>query len=250
MSTLPATTSTSPAASPSQLTAADVANIERYVSKSRADNTRRQYRSAWRTWCVWCAEHGHGTVPADPAAVAAYLAHRAESGAAPATVRAARAAIAAAHRDAGHVDPTRDHAGIVRTLRGIERDGADRGRGQAAPITVDGLAAIMATATIPRRTGRGLESAAAALQRGAVDKAIAGLLFQGGLRRYRRRRRSPGRTCRGPATATGYWYGCAARRRTRTAPPPMCATSRTTPPRQCGRSARSHPPMMRRCSAA
>ena len=92
------------------------------------------------------------------------------------TVRAARFAIAAVHRDAGLEDPTRDHEGIARTDTG-------RGRGQAQALTADGLAAIIATACIPRRTGRGLEADEQAEQRGAIDKAIAGLLFQGGLRR-------------------------------------------------------------------
>ena len=55
--------------------------------------------------------------------------------------------------------------------------------GQAPALTADGLAAIIATAGIPRRTGRGLESDEQAEQRGAIDKAIAGLLFQAGLRR-------------------------------------------------------------------
>ena len=51
----------------------------------------------------------------------------------------------------------------------------------ASPPTI--AAAILATASLPRRTGRGMESDEAAEHRGAVDKAIAGLLFQGGLRR-------------------------------------------------------------------
>ena len=165
------------------ITAADQARIERYVEKSRSSNTRAQYRSAWRAWVAWCAEHGHATLPADPAAVAAYLTHRADQGAAAATVRVARAAIAAAHRDAGVADPTRDHEGVARTVQGIARDAVGRGRGQAQPLTADGLAAIIATASIPRRTGRGLEADVQAQQRGTVDKAIAGLLFQGGLRR-------------------------------------------------------------------
>ena len=96
-------------------------------------------------------------MPADPAAVAAYVAERTEQGATASTVRAIRAAIGAAHRDAGAYDPT-GHDGVRRVLRGMARQGAGRGRGQADPITADGLAAIMATATIPRRTGRGLES--------------------------------------------------------------------------------------------
>ena len=45
------------------------------------------------------------------------------------------------------------------------------------------MAAIIATAAIPRRSKRGVELPAQARRRGAVDAAIAGLLFQGGLRR-------------------------------------------------------------------
>ena len=70
-----------------------------------------------------------------------------------------------------------------RVLQGLTRQAAGRGRGQADPLTADDVAAIMATASLPRRTGRGMESAAAAADRGATDKALAGLLFQGGLRR-------------------------------------------------------------------
>ena len=54
---------------------------------------------------------------------------------------------------------------------------------QADPLGADAVAAIMATAAILRRTGRGMESETAAAERAAVDKAIAGLLFQGGFRR-------------------------------------------------------------------
>ena len=75
-----------------------------------------------------------------------------------ATVRVARAAIAAAHRDAGVADPTRDHESVARTVQGIARDAVGRGRGQVQPLTADGLAAIIATASIPRRTGHGFES--------------------------------------------------------------------------------------------
>ena len=43
--------------------------------------------------------------------------------------------------------------------------------------------AIHATACQPRKRGRGMETAATARRRGMVDRAIAGLLFHGGLRR-------------------------------------------------------------------
>ena len=72
---------------------------------------------------------------------------------------------------------------VRRVLQGLTRQAAGRGRGQADPLTADDVAAIMATASLPRRTGRGMESEAAAADRGATDKALAGLLFQGGLRR-------------------------------------------------------------------
>ena len=65
--------------------------------------------------------------------------------------------------------------------RGLTRQAA--GRGQTQALTADDCAAIMATASRPRRTGRGMETEAAAADRGAVDKAIVSLLFQGGLRR-------------------------------------------------------------------
>ena len=70
-----------------------------------------------------------------------------------------------------------------RVLQGLARQSTGRGRGQAQGLTADDCAAIMATASLPRRTGRGWESETAAAERGAVDKAIVGVLFQGGLRR-------------------------------------------------------------------
>ena len=68
-------------------------------------------------------------------------------------------------------------------LGGYRRTAADRGRGQAAPLRADGLAAILATAERPRTDGRGVESHTTAHRRGRLDAVIAGLLFMGGLRR-------------------------------------------------------------------
>ena len=101
--------------------------------------------------------------------------------------RASRSSTAAAsgsavHRDAGLDDPTA-HEGVRRVLKGLGRQAAGRGRGQAQGLTADDVAGIIATAHLPRRTGRGMESDEVADERGAVDKAIVALLFQGGLRR-------------------------------------------------------------------
>ena len=68
-------------------------------------------------------------------------------------------------------------------LGGYRRTAADRGRGQAAPLSADGLAAILATADRPRTDGRGVESHTTAQRRGRLDAVIASLLFMGGLRR-------------------------------------------------------------------
>ena len=167
---------------PADLSAADRQRIEQAIEDSRAPNTRAQYRSAGRAWAEWGALNGHQVLPAAPEAIAAYLAELADTGKAVSTIKSARAAIGAAHRDAGMDDPTA-HEGVRRVLKGLSRQAAGRGRGQAQGLSADDVAGILATAHLPRRTGRGMESIEAAEERGAVDRAIVGLLFQGALRR-------------------------------------------------------------------
>ena len=158
---------------PVELSAADRARVDQALLDSRAANTRAQYRSAWRGWSEWSALNGRATLPADPLAIAAYLAERVADGAAAATVRTIRAAIRAGHVDTGADDPT-GHDGVRRVLQGLTRQAAGRGRGQADPLTTDDVAAILATASLPRRTGRGMESEAAALRWGDVQDAADG----------------------------------------------------------------------------
>ena len=228
------------------ITAADQERIDQALQDSRSANT--QYRSAWRGWAEWCAGHGHATMPADPIHVAAYLAERTEQGAVAATVRTIRAAIGAAHRDQGADDPTA-HDGVRHVLQGLGRQAAGRGRGQAQGLTV-------ATAATPRRTGRGMESEAAATERGAVDAAIAAVLFRVGYGAAKRPH-SDGVTYRTPRTARACWCGCAGRkpiregtaadvRYPRTAPPRQSASCATTSPSAAPDCART---IRRRCSA-
>ena len=82
---------------------------------------------------------------------------------------------------AGQPDPAGE--ATARVLGGYRRTAADRGRGQAAPLSADGLAAILATAARPRTDGRGVESHTTAQRRGRLDAVIASLLFMGRLRR-------------------------------------------------------------------
>ena len=122
-----------------------------------------------------------GTAPVDDASLAVYLGAIFEAGRAPATAALAVAAVRFRAKLAGQPDPAGECT--ARVLGGYRRTAADRGRGQAAPLSADGLAAILATAERPRTDGRGVESHTTAQRRGRTDAVIAGLLFMGGLRR-------------------------------------------------------------------
>ena len=122
-----------------------------------------------------------GAAPVDDALLAAYLGTIFEAGRAPATAALAVAAVRFRAKLVGHPDPAGE--ATARVLAGFRRTAADRGRGQAKPLSADGLAAILATAERPRTDGRGVESHTTAQRRGRTDAVIAGLLFMGGLRR-------------------------------------------------------------------
>ena len=139
-------------------------------------NTRRAYLGALTRLDAW-----RGTEPLTDASLAVYIGAIFEAGRAPATAALAVAAIKFRVKLAGQPDPAGERT--ARVLAGYRRTAADRGRGQAAPLSADGLAAILATAERPRTDGRGVESHTTAQRRGRTDAVIAGLLFMGGLRR-------------------------------------------------------------------
>ena len=139
-------------------------------------NTRRAYLGALARLDAW-----RGTAPVDDASLAVYLGTIYEAGRAPATAALAVAAVRFRAKLAGQPDPAGE--ATARVSGGYRRTAADRGRGQAAPLSADGLAAILATAERPRTDGRGVESHTTAQRRGRTDAVIAGLLFMGGLRR-------------------------------------------------------------------
>ena len=143
---------------------------------SIARNTQLAYAGALRRLDAW-----RGTAPVDDASLAVYLGTIFEAGRAPATAALAVAAVRFRAKLAGQPDPAGECT--ARVLAGYRRTAADRGRGQAAPLSADGLAAILATAERPRTDGRGVESHTTAQRRGRTDAVIAGLLFMGGLRR-------------------------------------------------------------------
>ena len=148
----------------------------RLADASLSRNTRRAYAGALRRLDAW-----RGAAPVDDASLAVYLGELFVAGRAPATAALAVAAVRFRATLAGQPAPAGE--ATARVLGGFRRTAADRGRRQAAPLRADGLAAILATADRPRVTGRGRESGAVAARRGALDKALAAVLFQGGLRR-------------------------------------------------------------------
>ena len=139
-------------------------------------NTRLAYAGALARLDAW-----RGTAPVDDPLLAVYLGELFEAGRAPATAALAVAAVRFRAKLAGQPDPAGE--ATARVLGGYRRTAADRGRGQAAPLRADGLAAILATAARPRTDGRGVESPTTAQRRGRLDAVIASLLFMGGLRR-------------------------------------------------------------------
>ena len=175
------TTPTTPAAlarrpDPAGPLAVATPTTRKLADASLSRNTRRAYAGALRRLDAW-----RGTAPVDDPLLAVYLSTIFEAGRAAATAALAVAAVRFRAKLAGQPAPAGE--ATARVLGGFRRTAADRGRGQAAPLRADGLAAILATADRPRTDGRGVESPTTAHRRGRTDAVIAGLLFMGGLRR-------------------------------------------------------------------
>ena len=163
-------------------------HVRRLVDAARASHnasTRRNYHAAWRRFQAWADQEDLSSMPAAPETVAAYLAWRADEGLSPASLRMDRAAIRYHHTEAGQANPA-DNEGVRRVLRGLTRQATWEGRTprQAAALTEEGLAAIRATAELPRTGPRGrTERARTARRRGQVDIALVSVMRDAMLRR-------------------------------------------------------------------
>ena len=153
------------------------------ISKAWSPHTHRAYAGAWIRFEKWTTQRGLESMPALPATLLLYLQDLEEQLRTPSTIRAAVSAVAAVHRAAGAdrgENPT-VHEDVRAFLRGIEREGPPQR--QAAAMMPGVIAAIQATARIPRR-GRGgrFETPETAEARARVDVALALTLRDGGLR--------------------------------------------------------------------
>ena len=162
------TTPTNPAAlarrpDPAGPLAVATPTTRKLADASLSVNTRRAYAGALRRLDAWRA-----AAPVDDASLAVYLGELFEAGRSPATAALAVAAVRFRATLAGQPAPAGE--ATARVLGGYRRTAADRGRGQAAPLRADGLAAILATAERPRTDGRGVESPTTAHRRGRLAK--------------------------------------------------------------------------------
>jgi integrase len=107
----------------------------RYIGAAKAPATLRAYRIAWREFDSWCSQRALVALPAPPEVLALYLADQAGVKAT-ATLGLRLVAIRAAHREAGHEDPT--VATVVReTWAGIRRTFGTAQHGKAPARTVE-----------------------------------------------------------------------------------------------------------------
>lgn len=107
-----------PPAVPSSL-APTAARAAEYAQASRAPNTQRAYRGAWKAFAAWCEAHGLVSLPAAPQTAALYVTHMADR-AKPATIDVHIAGVAYRHREAGHPSPF-DHPRVQDVLDGVRR---------------------------------------------------------------------------------------------------------------------------------
>ena len=155
-------------------TPSDDLRVQNAREQSISEHTRKNYRYQWNIWQGWAEYRGASSLPAHPAMVERYIAERTELGRKPATLRTALAAIAYVHRMADLPSPITQDARD--TLKGLTEK-AGRAQAQAPALTIEGMAAVRATACLPRR-GRGgrPESPEYARVRGLLDIALLSLM--------------------------------------------------------------------------
>ena len=180
---------------PSAAETAVAAAVALRSGTGHSENTVKAYASAFAGFRRYCEEQGVPSLPARADTVARYIELRALSGKSASALRTDVAAIKAAHKEARRVaratglkavfdDPTNneDVKDALKNLAGKAR--RESPPKQTGALTSDVLAAVRATACIPRKgpTGR-TESTETALQRGRVDIALCSVMRDCALRR-------------------------------------------------------------------
>ena len=99
-----------------------VEQAKHYAEQSRAENTKRAYRSDWTHFTTWCNERGLTALPAEASTIALYLSDLAAT-LKPSTLQRRITAIRVAHREQGIEAPSPSSNELVRRVwRGIRRE--------------------------------------------------------------------------------------------------------------------------------
>ena len=122
-------------------TEAILARARELVSRSKATETHRSYRTSWEQWCAFCKLMGYQPLGGDVMAVGMFLAHLSLTKSL-ATARTRLAAVATAHRIAGVALDTK--AGpIASVLEGFKREQGVKPLKQATPLLADLLKRLL-----------------------------------------------------------------------------------------------------------
>jgi integrase len=143
-------------------------DIQGFLAASRAESTRRAYRTDWQHFENWCASHSLAALPATPETAALYLTDLAATHK-PATLRRRLTVIGRVHCAAGYPSPaSMDQPLVSETLKGIRRTLGTAQKGKR-PLYTEQLRAMI------RALPENLQ--------GARDRVLLLIGFAGGFRR-------------------------------------------------------------------
>ena len=146
------------------------------MGSSLSERTKANYAWHLRQFDKWCREHGI-KVP-DDQVVSEFLTELFVKGYAPGTIGLFTDALNYYARTRGQSSPVGHETRSV--MRGIAREGRERGRGQAEGLTFENYHRILDLACEPRHIYESIERAT---ERGLVDRAMVTLLFMAAMRR-------------------------------------------------------------------
>jgi site-specific recombinase XerD len=116
------------------------------IERAPSPHTLRAYRKWITDWTNWCSEVGRVALPATSQTLAEYVSHLADRNKGIPTIKIAIAAIRFQHAGAGYEgQPVGKLAGLVSRTHGRERSDAGVRTGQATPILLDALRAMVDT---------------------------------------------------------------------------------------------------------
>jgi site-specific recombinase XerD len=112
------------------------------AAEAKSKNTKRAYRSDWKSFETWCIGNSVAALPAAPEVVAAYVTHLAEVGRKTSSIDRALVSISQAHKMSGHNPSPTSSAAVRETLKGIKRH-LGTAPNQKAPLLVEHLTRIV-----------------------------------------------------------------------------------------------------------